>query len=123
MSEIIIATASRTADDLPQIELIRLANDISLIQLFAERKCRRITVDYVPARERLAFARPVGQEDDPLIAYPPEVIPVTYTLEDAMFGGVTFAAITCGFRLIVNPFVWTTYEEFGSYVITVPDAE
>lgn len=108
-----------TADQLSVTDLIHIAREVSLLKLFAARRCRSVTVDYVPARPAIILPR---ESDDyvGLQACPPAIIPITYTLEDCMFGGNTYAVIVCGHRTVVSPFIWTTYEELGTYALNLP---
>ena len=45
--------------------------------------------------------------------FAPTPMSLTFCLEDAMFGGVTFVAITCGGRVVINPFVFESYDKLA----------
>jgi len=101
-------------------ELIDIANQAGVLKRMSVGRTNRIVVDHVPAREAMSIAREIEEEDGPLEPAPIEVIPVVFTLADAMFGGTVFVALTCGNRVIVNPFVWTSYEHLGTVTISAP---
>lgn len=89
-------------------ELCQVAIDANVLQIMSERKCKKVKIDYLPARPAVLIPR----EDDggPPEPYTLKPITLIFTLEDAMFGGVTFAALTCGHRVIVRPFEWTNFD-------------
>jgi len=100
-------------------ELIEIAAQANIFKLMADRRSSRVVVDYVPARDALCIPREENEES-PLVPLVPDVIPIVYKLEDAMFGGVIFASITVGSRVIVTPFMWQSYEHLGTITIYPP---
>ncbi len=101
-------------------ELIQIANEAQVLRRMALDRCTRIIVDHIPARESMSIPRDPGEEDEPLHAETPTVIPVTFTLADAMFGGTVFVTLTCGHRVLINPFPWNGYEHLAQVTITPP---
>jgi hypothetical protein len=73
-----------------------------------ERRCRIVTLDFVPARPAIILPRLEG--DGPLTTMPPHVEEVVYHLEDTMFGGDVYAAVTCRGHTVVAPFLWSSWE-------------
>lgn len=98
-------------------ELLEVAKQAGVLQLMARRRSRRVVVDYVPARESMAIPREDDDPDEPLSPNPPTVTSLVFTLEDAMFGGTVFVALTCGGRVLVNPFAWVNYAHLGQLTI------
>jgi hypothetical protein len=101
-------------------ELIDIANNAGVLRIMSERRTSRVTVDHVPARAAMSIPREPEEENSELSVPRPDVIPVTFTLADAMFGGVIYVALTCGDIVIVNPFRWQSYEHLGTVTITPP---
>lgn len=97
-----------------QLSVPQLADILDSAKVFAimgrERR-RHVTVDYIPPRDAMIYAR--EDDDGPMETYAPVPISLTFTLEDAMFGGVTFVAITCGGRVVINPFVFESYDKLA----------
>lgn len=105
-----------TAADVPTSDLVRIAVSAQVFKLMGERRTRQVTIDYSPARDALLVPRESG-EDAPLEPITPDVIPITFTLEDAMFGGSVWVALTCGERVVVHPFAWVSYEHLATIVV------
>lgn len=101
-------------DTLPISELLKVAAQAGVFQQMGASRRRQVIVDYVPARESMVIPREPDSEEAPLQPDPPTVIPLTFTLEDAMFGGTVFVALICGCRVIINPFAWVSYEHLAS---------
>lgn len=97
-------------------DLIQIANEAQVLKRMSLDRTTRVVVDHIPARSSMSIAREPGEEDE-LEAYAPEVITITYTLADAMFGGSIYVALTCGNRVIVHPFLWSGYEHLGTVSI------
>ena len=78
----------------------------------AATKRRKVVVDYFPARSAISYPREPDDEDgiDP---FPIRPVTLTFTLEDAMFGGITFASLVCGHRVIVQPFIWKNFDQLA----------
>ena len=104
------------ARDLQMVDLLRVCEQAGVLKRMGEGRCRSVTVDYVPPREGMCIPRTPG-EDEPIEPLVPEVITLTFNLEDAMFGGVLFAAITCGHRVVVSPWQWVSYEHLALQTI------
>lgn len=103
---------------LPVSELVRIAAEVELLKKMGLARSRTMTIDYVPAREAIIIPRAPGEED-PITVYPPEVTELTFTLEDQMFGGVVYVALTCGGHIVIHPFVWDSYEKLSTTAITL----
>lgn len=99
-------------------ELIEIANAAGVLRLMSERRTSRVVVDHVPARAAMSIPREPEEEGDDLAVSRPDVIPLVFTLEDAMFAGDIFVALTCGNLVIVNPFRWHSYEHLSTVTIT-----
>ena len=106
-------------DQLTIRELVEIANQAGVLKRMAEEHVSRVVVDYVPSRPGMAIPRETG-DDAPLEPLAPDVTTITYTLEDAMFGGTIYATIVCGNRVIITPFVWQSYENLARVTITPP---
>lgn len=102
-------------------DLIEVAVEANVLKRMGEGRMSRVVVDYIPPRQGMAIPRDPGEEDVQVEPFPPEVIPITYTLESAQFGGAIFAALACGHRVIINPFPWISYEHLASSTITFPE--
>lgn len=98
-------------------ELIDIANQAGVLKRMGTEQLSKVVVDHIPARASWSIAR--EKDGAALEAIAGEVIPVTFTLESAMFGGAIFAAITCGERVVVHPFPWTSYEHLASVTINI----
>lgn len=93
-------------------ELFDIVLQAKVLQRMSEHRLRQVVVDYVPARQAMSIIRD-DPSDEPLEAFKPVVIPLTFTLDDAMFGGVVYVSLVCGDRVIINPFAWQSYEHLG----------
>ena len=97
-----------------QLSILQLADILDAAGVFAimgrERR-RHVTVDYIPPRDAMIFARET--DDGPMETFAPTPMSLTFCLEDAMFGGVTFVAITCGGRVVINPVVFESYDKLA----------
>lgn len=98
-------------------EVVRVAAEVELLKLFGEKQCRAITIDYLPQRGSLWAAREPGEA--PSTIGGPDGYSLTYLLEDQMFGGVTYAAVTCSGHVVVRPFRWVSYHELVGSSINV----
>lgn len=99
-------------------ELIDIANEAGVLKIMSENQTNKVVVDHIPARSSMSIPREPDEINDSLKAAAPDVIPVVYTLSDAMFGGDVFVALTCGNRVIVSPFRWIGYEHLGTVRIS-----
>lgn len=93
---------------LPMQDLFIALQSANVLGIMADEQRKEVTVDYLPARTALAIPRAVGEKAPE--AYPMQPIKLTFRLEDAMFGGDTYAAIVCDHRVVVSPFYWSGYE-------------
>jgi hypothetical protein len=94
--------------NLTTADLLAIACEANVLKIMGERRTRVITFDFVPARPAIILPRLEG--DGPLNASPPHVEEVTYYLEDTMFGGEVYAAVTCRGHTVVAPFLWSSWE-------------
>lgn len=97
------------AVQLPLSDLVIAMQEAGVLRIMAEEHRTEVTVDYLPARSALAIPRERG--DPAPSAFPIQPIKLTFRLEDAMFGGDTYAAIVCGNRVVVAPFYWNGYDK------------
>lgn len=102
---------------LPKAELCRVLEDAKVLSIMSHDETRQVTVAYFPPRAGMVF--PMSDGDDPIEAYPINPILLTFKLEDTMFGGEVWAAITCGDQVVIRPFPWISYENLGTLKITV----
>lgn len=98
-------------------ELALIAQQAEVFSLMASRQSPQITIDYVPPRCGMILPRAQSEADGPLIPLQHDPITITFTLSEAMFGGVLFVALTCGGRVVVNPFPWSSYEHLAQVSI------
>lgn len=101
--------------DLSVATLAAIARDANVFQTMGENKCRMVRLDYVPAQAAMIIPRLV--DDEPSEPTPPQMEELCYFLDDAMFGGEIYAALTCNGRTIVGPFPWTDYETLSKTTI------
>lgn len=106
-------------DQLTIRELVEIANQAGVLKRMGEEHVNRVVVDYVPSHPGMAIPRETG-DDAPLEPLAPHVTTITYTLEDAMFGGMIYTTIVCGNRAILTPFVWQGYENLTRVTISPP---
>lgn len=102
-------------------ELCGVLEDAKVLSIMSQDETRRVTVAYFPPRAGMVF--PMLEGDDPIEAYPINPILLTFQLEDTMFGGEVWAAITCGDQVVIRPFPWTSYEHLGTLKITLTQAK
>lgn len=96
---------------LPLNEIIGIMKMAGVFQIMGNEKRKRVVVDYVPARAPMAIPRTLDESIlEPLA---PSVIPLIFTLEDTMVGGVVYAAITIGDRVVIEPFRWRGFEDLA----------
>lgn len=101
---------------IPIEELAHIVEQGSILKQMATDRKRTVVVDYIPARASMTLPR--TEDGEPLKAYKTEPITLTFTLEDAMFGGICFVALCCGHRVVVSPFPWTTYDDLAKIRLT-----
>lgn len=106
------------ANQLPILDILNVIAKAEVPKLMGERKTRRLVIDYVPPREATMLPRD-SEQDGPLEVYPPVPIQLTFQIEDAMFGGEVWAAITCGNRVVVAPFLWRGFDELAKTNFTI----
>lgn len=97
-------------------DLLRIAKEGEVLKVMGRTHKRTLTLDYVPARAAMIIPR-LDAEDEGVTAMPPHVEPITFRLEDAEFGHMTFVALTCRGFVIVNPFPFTSYEALAEVTI------
>lgn len=97
-------------------ELLKIAAEAHVFKIMGESRTQRVKLDYVPARPAMIIPR-LPDEPDPINVYPAESIEVTFTLEDAMFGGVIYVALLAQGRIIIHPFQWTSYDDLAGKAI------
>ncbi len=103
--------------DLSRRDLQWIAKEVNIFKIMGERKTRSVTVDFVPGRPAIALPRLPG--DEPLKASPPHVEEITFHLEDTQLGGEVFATLTCRGMVLVQPFMWDSWDSLTKYVINV----
>jgi hypothetical protein len=92
--------------------MLSVARDGQVLRIMGQRQARSVTLDIIPARGRVITAR-LDEDDDSLTAPAPTIGSLTFHLEDAMFGTVCFAAVTCQGRVIVNPFPFESWDHLA----------
>ena len=103
---------------LSRLEMLGVAQAANILERMGEDECRLVTVDYTTSLGYKVDCLKTPPEGDPK----PVTVPVhrlTFVLEDAMFGGEVFAAVTCNGLVIIRPFLWTGYEELAKMKIVV----
>ncbi len=85
-----------------------MVDEAGVLKIMAEKRCKVVKLDYFPPRPAMMIPR--DESDMQVEPYPLNPIALTFTLEDAMFGGVCYVALCCGHRVVVNPFVWSNYD-------------
>lgn len=102
---------------LPISELLAIAQMAGVLQRMAATHRSWVTVDYCPARDAIVVPRELDAGDEGLEPFPIRATPITFQLEDAMFGGTTYVALTCEGRVIIHPFVWESYAKLAKIKI------
>lgn len=99
------------------MELLGIAQELDVLKRFAQRRCRKVDVRYIPGMPyQVGFlGDDPKNEPHPL----PEPYDLTFYLEDSMFGGEVFAAVTCNGLVVVRPFLWPGYDALLKMRITV----
>lgn len=92
--------------------MLRVAAEANVAKIMGENQSRTVILDVIPARGQVIVPR-LDPEDDSLTPPAPAIDTLTFHLEDAMFGTVCYAAITCQGKVIVNPFVWESWEHLA----------
>jgi hypothetical protein len=98
---------------IPAEEMLRVATEANILKIMGERQIRSLTIDYIPARGQIIVPR-LDEDDDSLTAPRPTIYPLTYHLEDAVFGVVLYVALTCQGKVIVNPFPFDSWEHLAT---------
>lgn len=109
---------SNVALQLTRLELAAIASEANLFKVMGHNRLTEITVDYVPNRNRFIVPRLPG--DGPLEAHAPHVEQLTFALEDQMFAGEVWTALTCRGVVVVNPFRWEGWPKLATWSIIVP---
>lgn len=107
--------------ELTSRELAVIAQQAELLRLMGERRCRVLRLDYIPPRAGMTIPRLPEDGMEPMEVYAPTPTVLEFKLEDAMFGNVTYAAITCGGKVVVSPFIWHSYPHLATLKITTQD--
>jgi len=103
---------------LDQTTLKTIAMEMRIIQVLSERQVRKVVVDYIPGfAEQCRVRAPDGEDETPLQSVLVEPIPITFTIEDAMFGGDVFVVLSADGMTLCRPIPWDGYENFGRYVL------
>lgn len=108
-----------SAADLSNTDLLNIAAEVGLFKIIGETRKRVVKIDYVPPRAAMILPRESVHDDCTLNVYPVEPIEITFVLEDAMFGGVVYAALTCNGRVLIHPFVWESHDKLAATAIPV----
>ena len=99
-------------------QMLRIATEANVLRIMGENRKRSVTLDVIPARACVIVPR-IDEADDSLTVPAPTIQSLSYHLEDAMFGSMCFAAITCDGRVIVNPFPWESWDHLAKSKINV----
>lgn len=102
-----------TKQPLSRLEMLGVAQEAEILKRFGEQRCRVVRVNYVPA---VPFQVSPVEEGVPIPK--PQPCELTFLLEDAMFGGEVFAAVTCNGLVIIRPFLWPGYDTLAKMRIT-----
>lgn len=102
-------------------ELAVIAQQVELLRLMGEKRSRVIRLDYIAPRAGMVIPRLPEDGMEPMEVYAPIATVLEYKLEDAMFGNVTYAAITCSGKIVVSPFIWHSYDHLATLKITVQE--
>ena len=89
-------------------ELWQIAEKAGVMKRMAAGRFRIIRVDYIPERQAIAMMRD-KVNDTPIDPVKPTVVELIFVLEDCMIAGNVYAALTCGSRVIIEPFRWAGY--------------
>lgn len=106
-------------DKLSIRELLEIANTARIFHRMGTRHERVVTVDYLAARDPLIIPRESPNEAA-IETMAPEMTPITYRLEDAMFGGELYVTLVVGSRVLLHPFPWVSYEALAKNTINIP---
>jgi len=106
-----------TQDDIPLRDLLEIINTAGVLRRMGNQRCRTVVVDYLPARQALIIPR--AADDEPVETMAPTMTEITFRLEDTMFGGVIYAAVTCGSRVVIHPFEWKSYEHLATVTVNL----
>lgn len=98
-------------------ELVALASEVSVFQIMGRLHIRSVTVDYLPAHGAQFKSR--LPDDPPAEFVGPSMVSLTYVLDESMFGGETYAALTCMGHVVVAPFRFTDFEDLAQCGITL----
>lgn len=96
--------------------MLGIAQELDILKNFGEKRCRTLRVNYTPG---MPYKITYGDEtplEPPVL---PPTYELTYILEDAMFGGEVFAAVTCNGLVVTRPFPWPGYDTLAQMRITV----
>lgn len=97
-------------------DLFRIAMGLQLPKMFGEMETREIVVEYLPAvREVIHVREPDAMPARPVLVAP---IEITFRLEDQMFGGDVYVAITADGHVIGRPTKWESYAAFSKLVLS-----
>lgn len=99
-------------------EMLRIAAEANVLRIMGETRRRSVTLDIVPARGQIIVPR-IDEDDDSLTAPAPTIQSLQFHLEDAMFGTVCFAAVTCQGRVIVSPFAFESWDALAKSAISI----
>lgn len=100
---------------LTRAEMLGIAQQLDILKEFGSKRCRMLRVNYTPG---LPYKITYGDEAPPEPIKTPPTYELTYILDDAMFGGEVFAAVTCNGLVVIRPFLWPGYEALLKMRIT-----
>ena len=93
-------------------EMLRIAAGANILKIMGERRSATCTLDIIPPRGEVIVPR-INEADDSLTAPAPTIATLRFHLEEHMFGGVVFAAVSCQGHVIVNPFPWKGWDNLA----------
>lgn len=111
-----------SSHDLTLAQLIEIVQEADVLRIMGEQHLNELTIDYIPATKALILIRSKGVHYEP-VKRVFEAIPVKFRLDSAMMGGVTYASLVVGDRVVIEPWRWESFEHLAEKKAVMLDSQ
>lgn len=108
--------------DLTIGQLIEIVQQADVLKIMGENHLNALTVDYMPATQALIRVRSTGDGFEP-IRRVFETQALTFRLDSAQMGGVTYASLVLGDRVVIEPWRWESFEHLAEKRAVMLDSQ
>ena len=106
--------------DITTAQLIEIVQKADILRVMGENHLNELVVDFMPPTQALIRVR--LQSGLSPVKRTFETQAIQFTLESQQIGGVIYAALTVGDRVVIEPWRWESYEHLAGKTATILDA-